>query len=452
MLDPNVLRNRIDDVKTLIANGRGNAQKANLDRWLELDTERTTLRAQLEQLNQQKNQIAELGKQGKIEEARAEGQKVREASKEIEAKLTAVDAEWQEIMDWVPNLPLHAEDMPTGKSEDDNIVIKQWIPGQGYITDANGKNAPETDHLMPQTVIHAVNTVEPMHHIDLGEKLGIIDTKQSALVSGTRFTYLLGDAALLQYAIQQIMFAELLKRGFKLVIPPILVKDRAVYGTSHLPEGKDQIYKIDAQYTEEDQQLNLLGSSEPTNFAYFMDKTLDHSELPIKLFAYTPCFRSEVGSWGRDTKGIKRVHQFDKIEMNVVALPEQSEKIFDELMEINEWLLQKLELPYRLVQKCTADAGYLASAKQVDAEYWLSGQRQFMEFGTDTNTTDYQARRLNIRFKNDDGSKEYVHTINDTGVAMGRMIIAIMDNYQQADGSIKVPTVLVPLMGKEYIR
>jgi seryl-tRNA synthetase len=261
----------------------------------------------------------------------------------------------------------------------------------------------------------------------------------------------LGDAVKLQYSLQQLVFNELIKREFVPIIPPLLVKDCVLYGTSHLPEGKDQIYRIEAEYVEDSQQLNLVGSSEPANFAYFMDKTLSAEDLPIKLFAYTTCFRSEAGSWGRDTKGIKRVHQFDKIEMNAVCLPEQSEKIFEEFLSVNEWLLQSLKLPYRLVLKCTGDAGYLASAKQIDSEVWLPGQREFMEVMTDTNTTDFQARRLHIKFRTSDGEKGYVHTVNDTGIAMGRMLIAILENYQQADGTIKVPEVLQPYMGKDTI-
>jgi seryl-tRNA synthetase len=194
----------------------------------------------------------------------------------------------------------------------------------------------------------------------------------------------------------------------------------------------------------------LIGSSEPTNFSYFADRTLDAEELPVKLFAYTACFRSEAGSWGKDVKGIKRVHQFDKIEMNAVCLPGQSEAIYAELAEINEWLLQQLQLPYRIVEKCTGDAGYLASHRQCDMEVWMSGSREYMEVMTDTNTTDYQARRLNIRYK---GGKErgFCHTVNDTGCAMGRLLIAILDNYQQSDGSVQVPEVLRAVLGKDLL-
>jgi seryl-tRNA synthetase len=193
-----------------------------------------------------------------------------------------------------------------------------------------------------------------------------------------------------------------------------------------------------------------VGSSEPANFSYFMDRILEAEDLPIRLFASTPCFRSEAGSWGKDVKGIKRVHQFDKIEMNAVCMEDQSAVIYDEFRQINEWLMQQLELPYRIVDKCTGDAGYLATHRQRDVEVWLSGSGEYMEVMTDTNTTDYQARRLEIRYRSE-RRLAYCHTVNDTGCAMGRMLIAILDNYQQADGSVKVPRVLLPTVGKELL-
>jgi seryl-tRNA synthetase len=182
-----------------------------------------------------------------------------------------------------------------------------------------------------------------------------------------------------------------------------------------------------------------------------MDRTLDEAELPIKVFASTPCFRSEAGSWGKDTKGIKRVHQFDKIEMNAVTTEGQSAEVYAEFGEINEWLLQQLQLPYRIVDKCTGDAGYLASYRQRDVEVWMSGSGEYMEVMTDTNTTDYQARRLNIRYRDGNGALKFAHTVNDTGCAMGRMLIAILDNYQQPDGSVKVPVALAAYLGKDRL-
>ncbi len=257
--------------------------------------------------------------------------------------------------------------------------------------------------------------------------------------------------ALLQIALHQLVVDRLLRLGFEPIIPPLLVRERSLYGTSHFPEGRDQVYAIATHNVEENAQLYLVGSSEPANFSYFMDRTLAEADLPIKLFAATPCFRSEAGSWGKDVRGIKRVHQFDKIEMNAVCTPAQSEAIYEEFRAINEWLLQTLELPYHVVEKCDADAGYLATHRQRDVEVWLCGTREFMEVMTDTNTTDYQARRLNIRYRATDGSVHFCHTVNDTGCAMGRMLLAILDSYQQKDGSVKVPEVLRPIVKKDYL-
>ena len=256
----------------------------------------------------------------------------------------------------------------------------------------------------------------------------------------------------MQYALQQLLADEMLRRGYEMMVPPLLVRERALHGTSHFPEGRDQVYAIQTDNVEEGTQLFLVGSSEPANFSYFMDRTLDEADLPARLFAFTACFRSEAGSWGKDVKGIKRLHQFDKLEMNAVCTPDQSEAMYQEFGQINEWLLQQLQLPYRMVDKCGGDAGYLASHRQRDGEVWMPGTGEFMEVMTDTNTTDYQARRMNIRYRPaGGGSLVFCHTVNDTGCAMGRMLIAIVENYQQADGSVKVPEVLRAVVGKERI-
>jgi seryl-tRNA synthetase len=450
MVDPDFIRKNPQRMKEIIESGRGKPEKADVDAWLKLDEERRSLLKQLDDLNQEKNKLAEVGKKGgNIDEVRAKGQELKQKVNEIEPKLTEVTAKWQQIMDWMPNIP--HKDMPAGKNEHDNLALKAWLPESGYINADKLGKVGESSQLMPKQLLYADKEFTPVHHLDLGERLGVIDNKQAGKISGTRFTYIVGELALLQYALQRFFFEELLKRGFSPIIPPLLVRELALYGTSHFPEQVDQVYKIDTEYVEENLELYLVGSSEPSNFSFFAGKVLEEKQLPYKLFAYTSCFRSEAGSWGRDTKGIKRLHQFDKIEMNVVCTPEQSDDIYDELLAINEWLLQQLKLPYHLALKCTGDAGYQASAKQIDPEVWLCGQQEFMEVMTDTNATDFQARRLNIKYKTANGEKKLVHTVNDTGIAMGRMLVAIMDNYQQSDGTILVPEVLQPLFGKKFI-
>lgn len=451
MLDPKVVREKAQELKELLSKGRGNPEKADIDKWLKIDAEKTSLEQELQELNRTINETAKAFRPGN-DELREKGQQLKIQKRELEEKIDKTTKEWKAILYWIPNLPTGK--VYEGKGEEDNIVLKLWTPEQGYIKEAEGKKARnETEKYMP-TLPHGWNNKDnkPKHHIDIGEALGFIDNTQAGKVSGSRFTYLIGDLVLMQYAIQQLLFDHLIKNNFTPIISPLLVKEKALYGSSHFPEGRDQVYAINNENIEENNQLYLVGSTEPSNFAYFMDRVLEEQDLPIKVFAYAPAFRSEAGSWGKDTKGIKRVHQFDKIEMNAVCTPEQSDLIFDEFLGINEWLLQSLKIPYQLAYKCTGDTGYLAASKQIDPESWLPGQNEFMEVGTDTNTTDFQARELNIKFKDSEGNKRIAHTVNDTGVAMGRMLISIICNYQTEEGDVLIPEVLRKYIGKEKLK
>lgn len=447
MIDAKTARANADVLREAIRLRKVDPAHANVDRWLELDGMRRELQGEIDALNSEKKELAKLGRENP-DAARAKGMELREASRVLDTKMGEVNDEWQRILDWFPNWP-HV-DMPHGAGEEDNVEEKAWVPGQGYLdSDKLGTGEDSARH-MPTFPVHGDGEFEAAHHSELGVQLGGVDTLQASQVSGSRFAYVRGDLSRMQYALSRLLIDELLGRGYEMFVPPLLVRERALYGTSHFPEGRDQVYAINSENVEDGTQLFLVGSSEPTNFSYFADRVLDADQLPAKLFAYTACFRSEAGSWGKDVKGIKRVHQFDKIEMNAVCLPEQSEAIYAEFAEINEWLLQQLELPYRVVDKCTGDAGYLASHRQRDLEAWLSGSREYMEVMTDTNTTDYQARRLGIRYKGEQG-RGYCHTVNDTGAAMGRLLIAILDNYQQSDGSVIVPEVLRAVVGKERL-
>ena len=450
MIDPRLVRQDPDRLKQIVRLRKVDPSKADVDRWLALDERRRALQQETDALNAEKKQVAGLGKSDP-DAARARGQELREKTRILEDESATINSEWAAIMEWFPNLI--DPEMPEGAGEEDNVEECAWVPDTGYLAaDVLGRGETSARH-MPQTPFHENgDEFKPMHYAELGEALGGVDTLQGGKVSGSRFAYILGDVAVMQIALQRLLTDELLRRGFQPIVPPLLVRERSLYGTSHFPEGRDQVYEIKTDNVEEPLPLFLVGSSEPANFSYFMDRTLDEAELPIKVFAVTTCFRSEAGSWGKDVKGIKRVHQFDKIEMNAVCTADQSAGIYAEFREVNEWLMQQLELPYRIVDKCTGDAGYLATYRQRDVEVWLSGSREYMEVMTDTNTTDYQARRLNIRYKpSAGGSLQYAHTVNDTGCAMGRMLIAIMDNYQQSDGSVLVPRALRPLMNKDRL-
>ncbi len=449
MIDVKAIRANPEALREAIQARRVDPQRADLDRWLELDARRRATQAELDAVNAAKKELARLG-HSDPEAARNRGQQLRAQSRQLEQQLAELTAAWRQILDWFPNWP--HPDMPRGDSEADNVEEKAWIPGVGYLPAARLGRGNASAAWMPRRPLHADGADFALRdHAELGAALGI-DTTQAGKVSGSRFAYLHGPAARLQYALTRLLGDELLRRDYRMMVPPLLVRERSLYGTSHFPEGRDQVYAIGAENVEDNAQLYLVGSSEPANFSFFSERVLSVESLPVRLFAVTTCFRSEAGSWGRDVKGIKRVHQFDKLEMNAVCTPEQSAAMYEEFGQINEWLLQSLELPYRMVDKCTGDAGYLASHRQRDMEVWMPASGEFMEVMTDTNTTDYQARRLNIRFRDERGGLQYCHTVNDTGCAMGRMIIAILENYQQPGGAVRVPAVLQPLVGSASLQ
>lgn len=449
MLDPKAIRADPDALRRAVRARRVNPEKADVSRWLLLDEQRRGLLARVGALNAEKNSLAALGKTDPVA-AREKGKSLRADSRAAEEELAKVSEEWQAIMDWFPNWP-HPE-MPEGASAEDNVEERAWVPGRGSLP-ANLLGRGDTSvQAMPDFPPHASESdFVPLQHPELGALLGGVDTLQASKVSGTRFAYIIGDVALMQWAITRLLVDKLIASGLKPIVPPLLVRERSLYGTSQFPEGRDQVYQIMSHNVEEDTPLFLVGSSEPANFSYFMDRTLGEADLPVRVFAQTPCFRSEAGSWGRDTKGVKRVHQFDKVEMNAVCTPEQSAQIYEEFLEINEWLLQTLELPYRVIDKCGGDAGYLATHRQRDLEVWLPASREFMEVMTDTNTTDYQARRLGIRYKTREGQMRFCHTVNDTGCAMGRMLISILENYQQKGGAVRVPRALQDIVQTDLL-
>ena len=460
MIDTQYLRKNLDYIKKIISSGRGNPKKADIDKWIELDNQRSKLIQEIESKRSKRNELSKNTNEKPSSETITTVKNLKIEIETLESDLNKVENMWQEILDFIPNIPISEIAMPFGKEEADNPIDKLWVPNKGYVIDEKQGEQTFTLKIFDQTLvdnrsIHWDKDLKnPLHHIEIGTKLNMFDLEQGAKVSGTRFKYLVNDGALLEHSLFMLMSKKLREEGFTPIIPPLLVKHRSLYGTSHFPEGLDQVYSLemDERFEENDSKRFLVGSSEPANFSYFIDRTLEEENLPQLIFAYTPCFRSEVGSWGRDVKGIKRVHQFAKIEINAVCLPEQSDGIFKKFLTINEWLFQQLEIPYRLTRKCTSDAGYHASAEQIDPEVWLPAQQEWMEVGTDTNATDFQARRMNIKVRRKNGEKEYVHTVNDTATAIERTIIAIIDHYQQSDGTVKIPKILVPYMGKDFIR
>lgn len=445
MLDIKYIRENAEKVKQNILNRRVDPKRADVDELLLIDARKSKLQREIEDMRAARNKFAESLKDAKdrTQEKMDKGRKIKESIGIAEKELAELESRWQELIDWMPNIM--DVDVPIGKGEDDNLEIVAWTEKDGYFSKEKLGLKDFSKQWMP------LKDFKVKDHVDLGKDLDIIDVEQSAKVSGSRFAYLKNDLVLMQYALFDLLFKKLVRDfGYHPMVVPLLVKEKVLYGSSHFPEGRDQVYKIENNNVEDNQDLFLVGSSEPPLFAYGMDKVFEVSQLPYKMCAYTSCFRSEVGSWGKDVKGIKRVHQFDKLEIDTFCLPEQSDGIFEENLKINRWFYESLKLPYHQILKCTADSGYQASTKQVDTEVWLPGQKEFIEVGTDTNARTFQARRLNIKFEKD-GKREYLHTINDTGCPMGRVLIGILENYQNPDGSVTVPEVLREYMGKDKI-
>ena len=315
MLDINFIRENVEKVKD---NCQKRGCKINVDELIKIDEERRKL---IQEVDSYRGIINQSSKAKPSTEEIAELKKTKVLLQENEHYLKEIENHFFELMSWIPNMS--SPEMPVGLGEEDNVEIKIWLPDQGYLPKeklGKGNNAVK---YMP---VH--NWM--LHHQELGEKLDIIDNKQSAITSGSRFYYLKNKGVLLEYALFQFLMKRLLEEDFTPMIVPLLVKERVLFGTSHFPEGKEQIYKIESNNVEEKTDLFLVGSTEPPLFGYFMDKMLQEKDLPQKVFAVSPCFRSEVGSWGKDVRGIKRVHQFDKLEMDIVSTPEQS-KVFVQL-------------------------------------------------------------------------------------------------------------------------
>jgi seryl-tRNA synthetase len=424
LIDINVIREKPDEVKKHLKL-RGEIDKISMvDDFLLYDEKRRKFIREVNELRHLRNvltdEIAKMKREGnvpleKIEEAKAIPEKIKlleDQIKDCEEKIAFIHAR-------IPNL-LH-ESVPIGKDENDNVVIRVWGEKPKF-------------------------NFKPKDHIDLGLKLNLMDVERAAKVSGARFAYLLNEAVLLEFAIIQFVLDLAVKKGFTPVIPPVLVKEKAMFGAGFLPQGEEDIYRI------KDEDLCLVGTAEVPLAAMFMDEILNENFLPLRYIGFSTCFRTEAGAHGRDTKGIFRVHQFDKLEFFVFSKPEESWSEHEKLILTVEEIYKALNLHYRIVNVCSGELGVTA-AKKYDLEVWLPGQEKYREVVSCSNCTDYQARRLNIRCRKNPGEKpRFVHTLNSTAAAVGRVLIAIFENYQREDGSIKIPEALKPYVEKEEIR
>lgn len=429
MLDIKFIRENVGLVKQAVKNKN---VKVDVDELLRLDEKRRDLLTKVGVLREERNRKS---RRRPTQEEIAEVRKVGDEIKKFESDLEQVQKEWMELMLKVPNIPW--EDVPVGKDETENQVVEKW----GEPTKFDFK---------------------PKDHIELGKELGMIDTKSAGKVAGSRFGYILGAGTILQLALMNFVFETLTSektlkkivskvakgyspKPFIPIIPPVMIKPDVYIKTARLSEeDKNERYHLAAD------DLYLIGSAEHTLVSKHMDDVLNEKDLPIRYIGYSTSFRRESGSYGKDVKGILRVHQFDKLEMESFTRKEDALKEHLFLIAIEEYFLQFLKLPYQKLMKCTADIGN-PNARGVDLEVWLPGQDKYRETHTADFMTDFQARRLNIKVKRADGKQELAYTNDATAIAIPRTLIAIMENYQQKDGSIKVPKVLQKYTGFDVI-
>jgi seryl-tRNA synthetase len=426
MLDPNLVRDNIEAVTTGMAN-RGLTVTNELQQLATAEAHRRRLIPQIEGLKREQNasgdQVARAKRQGQdvqhlYDAGKARNQKI----KQLEVELESAERQRTLLLETLPNLP-HTS-VPVGKSAADNVVVRSWGEPRRF-------------------------DFEPKAHWDLGPELGVIDFERATKISGSRFSILMGAGAQLERALINFMLTlHTTEHGYTEVLPPFLVSSTTLYGTGQLPKFESDLFKIAGEW-----DLYLIPTAEVPVTNLYRGEILDGKKLPLKFTAYTPCFRSEAGSYGADVRGLIRQHQFDKVELVKFTTPETSYEELEGLTANAERVLQLLGLPYRTVVLCTGDMGF-SSAKTYDIEVWLPSQNAYREISSCSNCESFQARRANIKFRPEGtGKAEHVHTLNGSGLAVGRTLIAILENYQQKDGSVEVPEALRPLMGgRDVIR
>jgi seryl-tRNA synthetase len=413
MIDIALLRERRAELAASLAR-RG--ADFDLDLLADLDTRRRATRSQAEELRARQKEsgksISKLSGDEKTQ-AIAEAGKLSEDYKRLLTEADELDEQFNDIWIQLPNMtdPTAAD----GLEEEDAIEL--------YRVGA----VPQFDF-------------EVRDHVELGDALDVVDIERATKISGSRFGMIKGKLAMLEFALVRYAMDNLMLHGFTPVIPPVLVREEALVGTGFFPGDRDQVYSV------EQDDLFLVGTSEVPLAAMHGDEIFDAEELPLRYAGYSTCFRVEAGTYGKDTRGMFRVHQFDKAEMFSFVHPDRSQEEHDYLLAREEELIQGLELPYRVVNVAAGDLGGSA-AKKYDIEAWFPGQERFREITSTSNTTDFQARRLRIRFKDADGKNQLVHTLNGTAIALGRTLIALMENHQDAEGSIRIPEALAPYTG-----
>ena len=417
MLDPHLLRNNPDQVRQALAR-RG--YDLDVQAFTVLEERRKKVQVETQELQAEKN-----ARSKEIGQAKAGGEDIQpllqqvanlgDRLKDSEEKLVAVQEELNQLLYGIPNIP-HAS-VPQGATEEDNEEVRRW--GEPAVLD-----------------------FDPVDHVSLGEALGLLDFETAAVIAGSRFVVMKAAVARIHRALIQFMLdTHTLEHGYTEVNVPYLVNPDSLFGTGQLPKFAEE------QFHVEKQDLYLIPTAEVPVTNLVRDQIVDNADLPLKYVCHTPCFRSEAGSYGKDTRGMIRMHQFEKVELVQLVRPEASYETLEQLTGHAETILQKLELPYRVVTLCGGDLGF-SSAKTYDLEVWMPGQGRYREISSCSNFEAFQARRLKARFRNpDSGKPELLHTLNGSGLAVGRTLVAVMENYQRKDGSIAVPELLRPYMG-----
>jgi seryl-tRNA synthetase len=419
MLDLRFIR---ENAAAVEENCKNRGVEANVELVVELADRRSALIQDLNELKQRQNQLAKSVGRERDEEVRLrlieESRAMRQRMPTTEEDLSRVEERLREEQLKIPNMT--HPDAPIGKDESENVEIRRWgeIPEFGF---------------------------DVRDHVELGDTLGIIDFDAGTKVAGSKFYFLRGDAVLLELGLVRYAMDILVERGYQPAITPDLARDEHLVGTGFIPRGPEtQIYSV------EDSDLSLIATAEITLAGSLADEIVDEEQLPIRLAGLSHCFRTEAGSHGRASRGLYRVHQFTKVEMFAFTTPEQSEAMHNEMLEIEERIFQGLGLPYRVVDICTGDLGG-AAYRKYDLEAWMPGRDDYGEVTSTSNTTDYQARRLRIRHRKDGGRPQLLHTLNGTALAISRALIALLEVYQQEDGSVALPKALIPYVGKERV-
>jgi len=418
MLDINFLRQQPDQVKTALKNRQ--KKPTLVDEALEIDQKIRQLLAQIEKLQADQNQLSRGIKSKPTDDQIKAGSQLKKELKVLQPKLKKLQQLLVSVLEQIPNIP--SDDTPVGKSEADNQVIK--TVGQ----------PPQFDFT-------------PLDHVDLGEKLDILDIKRAAKVSGSRFGYFKNQGAVLELAVMFYAFNKLIKKGWAGMIPPVMVKSQTEWKTGYTSNKN----LFNAYYSSPQDDLVFISSSEHAVVPYHMDEIIDAKKLPLKYVNFSPCFRREAGTYGKDTRGLFRVHFFNKVEMNIFCLPDPkvSDRLCQEMLGYQEEIMQEFSLPYQVIAACTGDLPH-PNRRMFDINGWFPGQNAYRETHSCSNCTDYQARRLNTKTKINN-KNTFVHILNAT-VITDRAVLAIMENFQQKDGSIKIPTVLQPFTGFDTIK